>query len=211
MSRPGVDELLYLAIELINSSSEKGIHFIECLFEILSNMPMSICQSWAILKDEWRACQRSLISRQGQLLYLTASTAGSLHLLVHHVFYALYNYANISLLGWCLLFATIGFAHHRVLALVCLLQCYSYSIENRNKQQQQSARVLHLRGRMTASTTPINVATAQSPQYMISIPMFLLLWLLYNAHKHPRPRFLTLILCLQYVCSRWTIDIDCIS
>jgi len=38
--RPGVDKLLHLAMELINSSSENGTHFINCLFEISSNTPI---------------------------------------------------------------------------------------------------------------------------------------------------------------------------
>ena len=45
LSGPGVNKLLYLAIELINSSSKNGTHFVDCLFEISSNMPMSTCQS----------------------------------------------------------------------------------------------------------------------------------------------------------------------
>ena len=42
LSEPGVDELLHLLIELTNSASENGSHFIECLFEILSSRLMSI-------------------------------------------------------------------------------------------------------------------------------------------------------------------------
>jgi len=45
LSKPGVNELLHLAIELINSSSKNETHFINYLFEILSNMLMSTCQS----------------------------------------------------------------------------------------------------------------------------------------------------------------------
>ena len=78
---PRVNELLYLAIELINSSSEKETYFKGHLFEILFNTPMLICWSWAVLNNKWRAIQRSLISRQGQLLYLMALTARSLCLL----------------------------------------------------------------------------------------------------------------------------------
>ena len=33
----GVDELLYLLMELMNSASENGNYFIECLFETSSN------------------------------------------------------------------------------------------------------------------------------------------------------------------------------
>ena len=42
LSGPGVVNLLYLAIELMNSSLEKGTHFESCLFEISSNTPMLI-------------------------------------------------------------------------------------------------------------------------------------------------------------------------
>ena len=35
---PGVDKLLHLAIELMNSSLENGTHSEECLFEILFNI-----------------------------------------------------------------------------------------------------------------------------------------------------------------------------
>ena len=55
LSRPGVNELLYLAIELVNSFSEKGTHIIGHLFGISSRVQMSICWSWAVLNDEWRA------------------------------------------------------------------------------------------------------------------------------------------------------------
>ena len=43
--------------------------------------PITIWWSWAILKVECKACQSSLISRQGQLLYLIASIAKSFYLL----------------------------------------------------------------------------------------------------------------------------------
>jgi len=38
LSRPEVNELLHLAIELINSSSERKTHIIDCLFGISSNI-----------------------------------------------------------------------------------------------------------------------------------------------------------------------------
>jgi len=55
LSRPGVNELLYLAIELVNSSSEKETHIIEHLFGISSRVQMSICWFWAVWNNEWRA------------------------------------------------------------------------------------------------------------------------------------------------------------
>ena len=38
LSRPRVDELTYLAMELVNSSYKKGTHIVGCLFEILSRV-----------------------------------------------------------------------------------------------------------------------------------------------------------------------------
>jgi len=78
---PGVDEFLHLAMDLMNSSSENGGQLADHLSGISSKISMLTCQFWAMLKVKCRACQRLLISRQGQLLYLTALTAGSLHFL----------------------------------------------------------------------------------------------------------------------------------
>ena len=49
---PRVDELLYLVIELINSSSEKETYSIGHLFGISFNMQMLIRQFWDILNDK---------------------------------------------------------------------------------------------------------------------------------------------------------------
>ena len=78
---PGTNELLHLAIELINSSSKKETYIVEHSFGISFNAQMSICWPWAVLNNEWRACQRSSISKQDWPLYLIASTAESLCLL----------------------------------------------------------------------------------------------------------------------------------
>jgi len=43
LSKPEVNELLHLAIELINFSSKNETHFVDYLFEILFNMLMSTC------------------------------------------------------------------------------------------------------------------------------------------------------------------------
>jgi len=43
LSKPEVNELLHLAIELINFSSKNKTHFVDYLFEILFNMLMSTC------------------------------------------------------------------------------------------------------------------------------------------------------------------------
>jgi len=48
----GVDELLYLVIELINSSLENEIYSEQCLFKISFNTSKSTWQSWAVLNDK---------------------------------------------------------------------------------------------------------------------------------------------------------------
>lgn len=78
LSRLGVEELLHLAIELINSSSEKAPHDDDMKDGISSRMSSSMCQSEAMLNDKYSVNQRSFISRHEQSLYLTASIAGSL-------------------------------------------------------------------------------------------------------------------------------------
>ena len=52
----GVNKLLHLIMELLNSSLEKEIHFVISLFEISSNNSGFIWQFCVELKDEWRAC-----------------------------------------------------------------------------------------------------------------------------------------------------------
>ena len=61
----GANELLYLAIELLNSSSKKDVYFVIGLFGISSNESRLIWQFCTELKDEWKACHRSSSSRQG--------------------------------------------------------------------------------------------------------------------------------------------------
>ena len=82
---PGVDKLLHLAMELINSSSENSTQIEGFLLGILSSISISIWWFWAILNNKWRACQRSSILRQGWLLCLTILTAGRLHLLTQFI------------------------------------------------------------------------------------------------------------------------------
>ena len=79
---PEVNKLLYLVIELMNSSFKKGAQFDKYLLRISSNMSTLIYQFWAVLNNEWRASHRSLISKQGWLLYLIALTTSSLYLLI---------------------------------------------------------------------------------------------------------------------------------
>ena len=50
----GVDKLLHLAMESINSFSEKGAQDKDIILGILSKISVSIWWSWAILNDEWR-------------------------------------------------------------------------------------------------------------------------------------------------------------
>ena len=78
LSGPRVDKLLHLAMDLMNSSFEKDGQYLDGLSGISSKMSTSIWQFWTKLKVKWRACQRSSISKHEQLLYLIASTAGSL-------------------------------------------------------------------------------------------------------------------------------------
>jgi len=61
----GANELLYLAIELLNSSSKKDVYFVIGLFGISSNEFRLIWQFCTELKDEWKACHISSSSRQG--------------------------------------------------------------------------------------------------------------------------------------------------
>jgi len=64
-------------MELVNSSLKKGSQLIEHLSGISSKKSVLTWWSWAILNVKWKAYQRSLISKQEQLLYLIALTAGS--------------------------------------------------------------------------------------------------------------------------------------
>jgi len=81
LSEPGTDKLLQLAIVCMNSSSEKLDHLDKGNELISLSTILFISWNWAMLKDEWRACQRSFSSKQGRLLNLIILMAGSLHLL----------------------------------------------------------------------------------------------------------------------------------
>ena len=72
---PGADELLHLVMAFINSSLENGGHSFRALSE--NSLRILILTWWfcARLNVEWRVCQRLLISRYRQLLYLMASMA----------------------------------------------------------------------------------------------------------------------------------------
>ena len=81
LSGLGIDKLLHLAIAFLNSFLEKGAHEKDNIESILLRILSSMLQCRAVLKDEWRAYYRSLISRHGWSLYLIASMASNLHLL----------------------------------------------------------------------------------------------------------------------------------
>ena len=87
LSGLGANELLHFTMALVNSSSEKGDHNEVWYGLSLLNTFSSIWQNWAVLKDEWRACQRSSKSRHGQPLYLIISMAGRLHLLTQFIIF----------------------------------------------------------------------------------------------------------------------------
>ena len=52
LSRPGVNKLLYFTIALVNSSFEKGFHFIVGLLVISLSKSKSTLWLWAELKEE---------------------------------------------------------------------------------------------------------------------------------------------------------------
>ena len=85
LSSPGVDKLLNLVMKLMNSSSKNETQVNDYAFGISSKILMLIWWFWAILNDKWSACYKSSISRQRQLLYLTASIARSLYLLTQFI------------------------------------------------------------------------------------------------------------------------------
>ena len=85
LSGPGVNELLHLVMDLMNSSFKKDSQYSDGLSEISSKISILIWQFWAKLKVKWRVCQRLLISKHGQLLYLTALTTGSLCFLTQFI------------------------------------------------------------------------------------------------------------------------------
>ena len=80
LSRPGANELLYFAIELMNSFSEKGIYGDVKQKGILLRISSLTCRSCAIFKDKYKVCHRSFILRHSHSLYLMVSIARSLHL-----------------------------------------------------------------------------------------------------------------------------------
>ena len=81
LSGLGADELLYLTMALVNSSSKNGDHDKKWYRFNSFNTFSSTWQNWAVLNEEWRACQRSFNSKHRQPLYLIISMAGRLHLL----------------------------------------------------------------------------------------------------------------------------------
>ena len=81
LSGPGTDKLLQLVIVHMNSSSKKFDHTTKGNELSSLSTVSSISQNWTMLKEKWRACQRSSSSKQGWPLYLIILIARSLHLL----------------------------------------------------------------------------------------------------------------------------------
>ena len=81
LSGSEADKLLYLIIMLVKSTSENDAHNDKEYKSNSFSTFSSIWWNWAVLKEEWRACQRSSNSKQGWPLYLIISIAGSLRLL----------------------------------------------------------------------------------------------------------------------------------
>ena len=77
----GVNELLQLSKAILNFSFENRAQIEICLFSISSRMLMLTWWWRAVLKNEWRVFYKLLRDRHSWLLYLMASTAGSLRLL----------------------------------------------------------------------------------------------------------------------------------
>ena len=117
------NKLLHLVIELMNSFSEKGTQGEDVLLGNSFKISASIWWSWAILNDKCRVCQRSLISRYSQLLYLylTASTAGSLHLLIQ--FISSQGPLHLLEISWILRLKNVHF-----MFLIIFLNCFQFSI-----------------------------------------------------------------------------------
>ena len=77
LSRLNMNELLYLAIVLLNSLVEKKAYTITSLDRISFSILGLTYQFCAELNDWWSACYRSSSSKHGCLLYHKASIAGS--------------------------------------------------------------------------------------------------------------------------------------
>jgi len=80
-----VNKLLHFTIALVNSSSQKGFHFVVGLFIISLSKSKSTSQLWAELKKEWSACQRSSSSIYRWPLYWMASIARSFYFLTQFI------------------------------------------------------------------------------------------------------------------------------
>ena len=85
LSGPCAEELLQLDKTDLNSSFEKASQGEVDLSVISLRIFISTCQWRAILKVEWRAFHKSLISRHCWLLYLMVLMAGNLHLLTQFI------------------------------------------------------------------------------------------------------------------------------
>ena len=81
LSELGADKLLHLTMVLVNSFSKNGGHNEELYGFNLFNTFSSTWRNWAILNEEWRACQSSSNSKHRWPLYLIILMAERLHLL----------------------------------------------------------------------------------------------------------------------------------
>ena len=81
LSGPGVDELLHLVKELMNSSSAKYVQIKDKNDLNSSRTLQSMMRSWVVLKVKCNACQRLSSSRHGWPLNLIAFGMGSFCLL----------------------------------------------------------------------------------------------------------------------------------
>jgi len=80
-SGPGMDELLYFLIVLVNFALEKDGYLNKSFDRTSLSKHKLICQSWAELKVRWRACQRSFNSIYKFLLNWMVFVAGNLYFL----------------------------------------------------------------------------------------------------------------------------------
>ena len=81
LSSLGVEELLQLAMALLNSSLEKGAHEEGGLSVTLSRILMFTWQWRAVLNIKWSISHKTLMVKHSWSLYLITSMAGNLRLL----------------------------------------------------------------------------------------------------------------------------------
>ena len=85
LSGPGIEELLHLAIVIINSSSENQFQGEKGKDVSSLRTLLSMLWCWAVLKELCSMCYRLLISKHGWLLYLIVLIAGNFCLLTQFI------------------------------------------------------------------------------------------------------------------------------